>query len=257
MIDLHAHLLPGLDDGPDDLAGSLELARVAVAAGTRTLVATPHVDDIYAVDPAVIRPASQELAGQLDQAGIPLRVLPGGEITPERTSQLDDAELASLGLGGSRWLLLECPFTGPAELEPQVLELRSRGFEVLLAHPERSAGLRLDPGQLVRLIEAGARTSITASALTGSFGRQVRSFALTLLERGMVHNVASDAHDAHVRGPGVEDGLEAAARVLSGMERQRSYLVERMPAALLADRALPSPPRPPSPRRGWRRLLRS
>jgi protein-tyrosine phosphatase len=257
LIDLHSHILPGVDDGPPALSGSLELARAAVAAGTNTMVATPHVGVPHGVDPAVVGPATAALGQELRRAAISLQVLTGAEIAADRAVELHDEVLAGLGLGGTRWLLIEPPFAGPVALEPVLGELRDRGFGVVLAHPERCSGLRLDPAQLERLLGMGAVTSITASSLSGRFGRPVQDFALALLERGWVHNVASDAHDAVQRPPGVDDGFKAAGKVLHGIHRVRPYLVEALPAALLAGRPLPPPPAPPARRTRWRwRMLR-
>jgi protein-tyrosine phosphatase len=256
LIDLHSHILPGLDDGPASLAGSCDLARAAVAAGTRTMVATPHVGPPHGADPAEIGPATAAFAEQLDERRIPLRVLPGAEISTERAAELDAGELAPLGLGGSRWLLIEPPFSGPVALEPLVLDLQSSGFGVVLAHPERCPGLRRDPAQLERLLELGALTSVTAGSLSGRFGGPVQAFALMLLESGWVHNVASDAHDARRRPPGVDDGLASAGRALRGIEGLRPYLVEDLPAALLSGGTPPASPPAPTRRAGWRRLRR-
>lgn len=245
-----------MDDGPATLAGACELAQVAVAAGTRTMVATPHVGPPHGVDPAEIGPALAALQSHLAQRRIPLLVLPGAEITADGAARLDDVELARLGLGGSRWLLLEPPFTGPVALEPLVLDLQARAFGVVLAHPERCSGLRLDPTQLGRLLELGALTSVTAASLSGRFGGPVQAFALTLLERGWVHNVASDAHDARRRPPGVDEGLAAARRVLHGIDELRPYLLEELPGALVAGDQPPPPPPAPRRRPAWRRLRR-
>jgi protein-tyrosine phosphatase len=252
LIDLHSHILPGLDDGPPSLDGSRDLALAAVAAGTRKMVATPHVGPPHGVDPAEIEPATSLLREHLAERRIPLVVLPGAEITAERAGQLDEGILARLGLGGSRWLLIEPPFTGPVALEPLVLQLQAGGFGVVLAHPERCAALRLDPAQLDRLLRLGVLTSVTAASLSGRFGGRVQDFALTLLERGWVHNVASDAHDALRRPPGLDEGLAAAGRKLQGVRDLRAYLVQELPAALLSDEALPPPPAAPTRRRRWR-----
>lgn len=256
MIDLHSHILPGLDDGPATLAGSRDLARAAVAAGTRTMVATPHVGPPHGVDPTEVEPAARAFGEHLAERQVPLAVLTGAEITAERAGELDDEILADLGLGGSRWLLIEPPFTGPVALEPLVLELQAREFGVVLAHPERCSGLRLDPAQLERLLGLGVLTSVTAASLSGRFGAPVQAFALTLLGRGWVHNVASDAHDARHRPPGVDEGLAAAGRVLEGVADLRSYLVQDLPAALLSGEPLPPPPPAPRRRGRWRRFRR-
>ncbi len=136
MIDLHSHILPGVDDGPPTLEGSLELARTAVAAGTRTILATPHINDDRSIDAARVAAGLESLRPALAAAEIPLEVLPGGEIAMWRLGDLDDAALRTLALGGGPYLLVESPFS-PAigAFEPLVLDLLGRGHRVLLAHP--------------------------------------------------------------------------------------------------------------------------
>ena len=136
MIDLHTHILPAVDDGPRTLEGSLDLARAAVAAGTRTALATPHVNDDHSIDAARVAAGLDELRPALAEAEIPLEVLPGGEIAIWRLADLDDAALRSLALGGGPYLLIESPFSPVVgDFEPLVLDLMMRGHRVLLAHP--------------------------------------------------------------------------------------------------------------------------
>lgn len=216
------------------------------------MVATPHLDLLHGVQPDAIASAVAAIQEELDRAGIALLVLPGAEVSTERLPELTDADLAAAALGGGGWLLLECPFTTPVRLEAAVNDLQQRGFGVLLAHPERSSGLRMDPAQLVRLVEMGALTSVTASSFSGRFGDTVRQFALTLLERGLVHNVASDTHDPTRRPPGVDEGLSAAGRRLEIGPADRRYLLSRVPHALISGAVPPRPAPAPARRAGWR-----
>ena len=127
MIDLHSHILPGIDDGPGTLEGSLELARAAVAAGTRTIVATPHINSDPSIVPARIAAALGELRAALAEAEIPLEVLPGGEIAIWRLIDFDDDALRALALGGGPYLLVESPFSPViGDFEPMVLDLPSK-----------------------------------------------------------------------------------------------------------------------------------
>ena len=111
MIDLHCHVLAGVDDGPATLAESVAMARAAAAQGTRTIVATPHVNARFPNRAAQIAAGVAQLNASLREAGVELEVLPGAEIAMTVLDQLDGGELESLGLGGGRWLLIECPFT--------------------------------------------------------------------------------------------------------------------------------------------------
>ncbi|MCW3065638.1 MAG: Protein-tyrosine-phosphatase [Solirubrobacterales bacterium] len=249
MIDLHSHVLPGLDDGPATLEGSLALARVAVAAGTTILAATPHVDRGFGVDPRAVPGAVAALRGALEEAGIALRIVPGGELAADRAGDLDDDALAAIRLAGGPYLLLECPLTvhaGP--LETQVGALRLRGFDVLLAHPERSPALQRDPGRLRDLVAHDVLCSVTAGAFTGQFGRPARSLAQAMLREGLVHDIASDAHDERRRPPDLAAGLAAAGLDGAAGAAMAAYLTEHVPAAILAGEPIPA--RPEAPRRG-------
>jgi protein-tyrosine phosphatase len=259
VIDLHCHLLPDIDDGPADIEGSIAIARAAAATGTRVMVATPHVSWRYPNDAAAIGRRVAELDERLAAEGIALELFAGAEIAFTRLLDIDPAELSRLSLGGSGWLLIEPPFTALATgLDTAVLELKARGHRVLLAHPERCPALHRDPRMLAALLHAGALTSITAGSLTGRFGAPVQRFALQLARERMVHNIASDAHDAVQRPPGV-----AAEIARSGLGPLAEWLTERVPAAILhGDETIPPRPAVALPgidapgRRWWRRRRR-
>ena len=209
MIDLHAHVLPGIDDGPGDLDGCVALAAAAAATGTTTIAATSHIDHAFSVDPAVLAPLRAEVAARLREEGVPVEIIPGAEIALSRLLELDEETLVALRLGSGRFLLIEAPLSPAApDMEPVVRDLRRRGHEVLLGHPERCPALIRDPARVHGLVEAGACVQITAGSLRGQFGQTVRRCSLDLLARGLVHCVASDAHDATHRPPGLADALE-------------------------------------------------
>jgi protein-tyrosine phosphatase len=214
VIDLHSHILPGVDDGPKTVEGSLELARVAVAAGTRTILATPHINDDRSIDAARVA------------AGL---------------------EALRPALGGGPYLLVESPFS-PAigAFEPLVLDLLGRGHRVLLAHPERCPAFHRDPERLQRLVDAGVLVQITAGSMTGGFGSTVRRLTATMLRTGVVHVVASDAHDAVKRPPGLNDGFTSLERELPGLAELQPWMTEQVPRAILD--GTPLPERPPLPK---------
>ncbi|HEV2974720.1 MAG TPA: CpsB/CapC family capsule biosynthesis tyrosine phosphatase [Solirubrobacteraceae bacterium] len=255
MIDLHCHVLPSIDDGPDTPEQALAFARAARAAGVETLVATPHVNGRYRNDSATIASGVQRLAALLAREHVPLTLLAGAEVALERALELDADELERVCLGGGRWLLLEPPFrpTAPA-LVPTVAELQRRGHGIVLAHPERCPAFYRDLGLLESLIRGGAVTSITASSLTGAFGGAARSFALALADAGLIHNVASDAHDASDRPPEIASHVQRAG--LGGLSE---WLTEDVPRAILRGNEIPTRPRVPvrAARRRWSALSRS
>jgi protein-tyrosine phosphatase len=254
-IDLHCHVLPAIDDGPATIAGSLALARVAQATGIATLVATPHVNRGHPEnDAARIAERVGDVRAALRAERIGVDVLAGAEVALARALALDDAQLTALHLGGGPWLLLECPLgpAGAAGFIDAAREVAARGHRIVLAHPERSPAFHADPeATLAPLVEEGMIAQVTAGALVGRFGRKPREVALRLLHAGLVHDVASDAHDAAGRLPSIGPELEAA-----GLGAQAAWLATDVPAAILAGDELPPPPAfPERQRTGWRRLL--
>ena len=195
MIDLHTHILPAVDDGPRTLEGSLDLARAAVAAGTRTALATPHVNDDRSIDAERVAAGLDELRPALAAAEIPLEVLPGGEIDLGMLASLDDDGLRRFTLAQSgRYLLLEFPYTGwPAGLEETVYGLGLRGLLPILAHPERNREVQSKPARLAEAVRMGALVQLTAASLDGRIGSSAHAAANKLLELGLAHVLASDA----------------------------------------------------------------
>jgi protein-tyrosine phosphatase len=253
VIDLHSHVLPGIDDGPDSIGGSLELARAAAAGGTRTLLATPHVSWRYPNEGATIARLVDELNERLRAEQIALEVLAGAEIAMTRLADIEPDELSRLGLGGGQWLLVEPPFTPVLTgLDSILLDLQHRGHRILLAHPERCHAFHRDRELLESLVRSGVLTSVTAGSLVGQFGGEVRRFALGLARDGLIHNVASDAHDHVQRPPSIAVELEQA-----GLAPLADWLTREVPAAILSGGEIPPRPAvdlPPSekpPRRAW------
>jgi protein-tyrosine phosphatase len=255
-IDLHSHILPGVDDGPPSLEGSLELARAAVRDGTQQMVATPHVNEDHFIAPADIGPAVAELNQDLEADGIGLVVRAGGEIAIPRLLDLHDDELTVLGLGGGPYLLLESPFgIAVGDFEPLIYDVQIRGHRVLLAHPERSPSFQRDLERLERLVRSGVLVQITAGSLTGAFGDRVRQFSTRLLREDLVHVIASDAHNHDRRPPGLQAAVEAAERFVPGIAERAEWLTQDVPAAILAGEPIPRPEPLPAPKRSaWRRI---
>ena len=174
MIDLHTHILHGLDDGAASLEESLGIARAAAADGVEALAATPHVRTDYPTSAAEMEARLAEVAAAAEAEGIPLRLLPGGEVALDVYAGLAPEELVRFGLGGSRrHLLLEFPYTGwPLPLELVVRELAGRGVTAVLAHPERNRDVQHAPRRLAPLVELGALV------LAGSHSRKAFIFGL-------------------------------------------------------------------------------
>ena len=247
MIDLHCHILPGIDDGPPTMEGSLELARAAVAAGIETTVATPHVTwDHQHNTAASIGEGVQELNAALRAADIPLTVLAGAEIAMTRVGDLSQDELEGLRLGDSPYLLVECPLAAVAAgFGPLLSSLRAAGHEVLLGHPERCPAFQRDPDAYVALAEQGMLGQITAGALVGRFGPPARELGLRLLREGHAQDVSTDAHSAVKRRPSMGAELDEA-----GFGEQATWLTHDVPRAILDGAPLPAAPAMPAAPRG-------
>jgi protein-tyrosine phosphatase len=238
MIDLHCHVLPGIDDGPDSIEDSVAFARVAADAGIATLVATPHVNSRTPNDPDTIAGLVGELRARLASEQVDVDIRPGAEIAIDHVSEIPAEQLPRLGLGGGEWLLIEPPFAPVAPgLEGAVLELRRRGHSIVLAHPERCPALRRDRHVVPALVGAGVLVSITAGSVTGRFGSEVRAYALELTRAGLVHNFTSDAHDSVKRPPGIAEALQQA-----GLERLTDWCTRAVPEAILDGGTIPPMP---------------
>lgn len=234
-------MLPGIDDGPATIEDSIELVRAAEATGTRTMVATSHVSWRYPNDAATIARLTAELNKRVGDEKIAVEILAGAEVATTRTEEIASDELERMRLGGGPWLLLEPPFTPAATgLGAVVASLQNAGHRVVLAHPERCPALHREPQIVESFVRGGVLMSITAGSLVGRFGREVRRFAQHLLEQGLVHNVASDAHDPVRRPPGMADELAEA-----GLGELAGWLTEAVPAAILGGGEIPA--RPPAP----------
>jgi protein-tyrosine phosphatase len=195
FVDLHCHLLPGVDDGPETLDQSVAYARAAAAAGTTTIVATSHVELLEVRE---LPDRVQEVRDALEEEGIDLRVEVGGELKPFSIGDLDDDDLEIIAQGppGARWLLYEVPFEGvTSDFLAGAQELRERGYGLLLAHPERSRDIlaggldALEPELLEGAVIAANVGPITARE---SVARHTASVAV--LRRGVVGVLATDAH---------------------------------------------------------------
>jgi protein-tyrosine phosphatase len=238
MIDLHTHVLPGVDDGPPTIDESLGILADSAASGVRMVAATPHVRDDYPTTASVMEGLVAALRREAGANGIAVEVLTGGEIALDRLSVTPTAELRRFGLGGnSRYLLVEFPYYGwPLNLAEELASLRSAGFAVMLAHPERNAEVQAAPGRLAPLVDDGTLVQLTAASFSGTLGRRCRATALRLLELGLAHVVASDAH-----ARGARMGLAALRKEISD-ERLAQWLTADVPRAIVTDEVVPTRP---------------
>jgi protein-tyrosine phosphatase len=163
---------------------------------------------------------------------------------------LDDATLGGLCLGGGPYLLVESPYLRATDLfEESVFDVQLRGFRAVLAHPERSPSFQRHPDRLAAMVHRGVLCSVTSASMAGRFGRTVQQFTRSMFEAGLVHNVASDCHDALKRSPGLGGGFRVLERELPGVLGQASWYTDEVPAAMLAGDRLPARPGPLGKRR--------
>ena len=250
MIDLHSHILPGIDDGAPDLDASLAMARSAVAGGVDTIVATPHISTAYPNDPATFAERVRAVQAAIDDAGIGLRVQTGAEVNHALFGDLTDDELRSATLGGAGWILFEPSMAGPMPfIDRMIYDLQVKGFKILLAHPERIATFQRDIDTVEALVDRGCLCSITAGSISGQWGGPVKRFTQELFARGLVHNIASDAHDTERRPPDLRGALEALAA--EGYGALSDWLVADVPDAIVRGTPLPARPQVPRRRRLW------
>jgi protein-tyrosine phosphatase len=244
VIDLHSHVLPGLDDGARDLEEAVRICEAAAADGIDVLAATPHVRDDYPTTPDQMERALEDLRAAARDL---VRLVGGGEVALGELGR-PTTELARFGLAGNpHYLLVEMPYAGwPLDLGESLFRLRLRGVTPVLAHPERNPDVQRRPSVLEPLVARGTLVQVTAASLDGRFGARTRACARALVEQSLAHLVASDAHEPSVRAI----GMSAAARAIEDRELAR-WLTVDVPAAIIDDAPLPDRPQPPR-RRGAR-----
>jgi protein-tyrosine phosphatase len=234
MIDLHAHILPGLDHGARDWDEALEMCRIAVDDGITAMAATPHVSEIYPNSIESILEAVEELRQRLEGAGLPLEIVGGGDyhVRPDMAR----GNILTLKENG-RYFLLEFPYHFiPPNSENFIEILVKRGLVPIVTHPERIDTLHGQEQKLEAIIGKGALVQVTAGSLAGEFGPRPMRSAARMLERGWVHVLASDAHWSDERPPVLSEGIKAAATVIG--EDGARKLVEDNPRAIIEGRDL-------------------
>jgi protein-tyrosine phosphatase len=243
-IDLHSHVLPGIDDGAEDLDDALAMAAMAAQGGTEVLAATPHVRSDYpAVVPGELAERVARLNVAIESEGIPLRVVGGGEVSLLDALERSDEDLRAVTLGGGDTLLVETPLGPlPGNLEGLLGSIAARGFRVLLAHPEHSPDLQRTPERLGRLAAQGIMLQLTAGSFASPRRAPWRRAAVVALREGSAHVIASDAHSSTWRRPLLANGLAAAEEAVPVSRAEIAWLARDVPRALLD--AEPLPPRP-------------
>lgn len=271
MIDIHSHILFGLDDGPETLAESLEMCRIGYEDGIRTMVATPHtLNSVYRTERSTVLSRVAELNAALREFGIDapgselrpptsisplprsasvkrqssidLQVLPGSDVhlSEETLSQFDQGKLATIA-DGKKFILIEFPSQGIPYMSEQVLlQFLRRGVVPIISHPERNMEIGRRPGRYYEMIRMGCLGQVTAMSLTGHFGQSIKRLSEKLLSHNLIHFIASDAHSANGRPPILSHAVEAAAKTIERNEAGK--MVTDYPRAILEGKRPYFPP---------------
>lgn len=246
MIDLHAHPLPGVDDGPADVETALALMEVAASDGVEVLAATPHLREdfpLVRVEHVPVRCMALGAAARRRGIAVPALV-PAGEVGLTWATSAQDHELVAASYGGRGGdLLVETPHGRlPPSFDEALFRLAVRGFRILLAHPERNASLRRTPERLAALVRSGVLLQVEARSLLAEADRGLRRLVLELIREELAHVIASDAHSPGPwRSPSLSVAVRAAEREAGPRVR---WMVADAPAAILAGEPLPPAPRP-------------
>ncbi|QBQ55982.1 tyrosine-protein phosphatase [Nitrosococcus wardiae] len=251
MIDLHCHLLPGIDDGAPDRETALAMARLAVRDQVTTIACTPHIyPGLYDNTPEGIQGAMERLRQELAAADIPLKLVMGADIqiTPDLGRRLQAGAVPTLN--GSRYFLFEPPHhICPPRFSELAFSLSASGYVPIITHPERLTWIGDHYELLVDLALKGIWMQVTAGSLTGRFGRGPRYWGERMLDEGLVSVLATDGHGLERRPPLLGEGRIAAENWVSAEEARQ--LVEGRPQAVLADQAPDTVSLPPALTEGY------
>jgi protein-tyrosine phosphatase len=230
-VDIHSHVLYGLDDGAETLEDSLAMLEIARTTGTSDIVCTPHANSRYRFDPDIIEQRIAELAKRTD-----VRIHRGCDFHLH-VSNIQDAltHPQKYTIDHGNYLLVELPESTVFSSTDQILlRLLDRGMVPIITHPERNAQLQRQLEDLAKWVELGCYVQITAASVTGLFGKRAKTCALDLVKLGLAHFVASDAHDPEIRTPNLHEAYISLADVW-GENRIRPMFVDNPRAVLAGD----------------------
>lgn len=252
VIDVHSHILPGIDDGVQTEDEAVDFAREAAEDGVRTIIATPHCrEGFYFNDRRIVLDAVARLKARLTREQVELELLPGAEvhICPDLVARVGDGRAPTLNDDG-KTLLLELSLSQyPVELENLIFELKLAGLTVLLAHPERIRYFQDDIKRYEEVVRLGAFGQITTGSLLGVFGRTARAFSEELVRKNLIHVLATDAHNLRGRPPRMREARAALAEWVGADLAAR--MADDFPRKILAGEELDMPEAPPAPRRSF------
>lgn len=246
MIDLHCHILPGIDDGAADLSVALEMARAFVSDGVTTVACTPHIlPGLYHNSGPQIRDAVSRLQAEINAHGIDLQLTTGADvhIVPDLVAGLRSGHL--LSVADSRYVLVEPPHhVAPQRLDELMFQLMVAGYVPIITHPERLSWIKTHYAAIQGLFRSGVWMQITAGSLAGGFGKTAQYWAERMLDERCVHIIATDAHDTRRRPPSLGRAREIASKRVGDTEAE--HLVLTRPLGIVGNQAPSSLPVPQS-----------
>lgn len=235
MIDIHSHILPGVDDGAKDMEQSLAMAKQYLENGINTVVATPHyIEDSYNKEKDHNEEVLDELREELEKRDIDLRIYLGNEVylSPKTIDDIEEGRVATLN--GSHYVLLELPmYDIPIYFQDIIYALQLKGYKAIIAHPERNSKIMEDPNILYDYIKNGCLAQINLASLEGSYGSRIEETAKILLEHKMIHFFGTDAHSDGSRSPRLSKGFERLKTLVG--EESYERIVRVNPDLLLKD----------------------
>ncbi len=256
FVDIHCHLLPGIDDGARDEEAALAMARMAVTEGIRTIIVTPHQQGNYATNQGDdIRQRTTALQQLLTCAGLSLRVLPGADVRIEdgMLERLASGEVLTLA-DRRRHVLLELPHELYFPIEPLLKALQRQSLTGILSHPERNRGLLGRPELIGPLVDQGCLMQVTAGSLLGTFGPDSQHLAESMLLQGMVHFLATDAHSPTQRRPRMQQAYQRVCELTD--LRTADLLCRHNPSRVArGEKVSPHLSSYSAPPQGWRGLF--
>lgn len=253
MIDLHIHLLPGLDDGAADVDEAVDMCRMCVEDGVDRVVAVGHMfDGMFDIERSELLAGVQRLRTAVDTAGIDIDIHAAGDthLDPNLGQYADAQQVVTVGDDG-RYLLVEFPRDViPPGTSEVLFQLQTSGITPVITHPERNREVQDNPGWLAEQVGKGVLVQITAASLTGVFGSTARECACEMVERRIAHVVASDAHSTGRRRPGLTEARKVAASLLD--EDHAALMFEEIPRRIVAgENVTPPAPRETTRRNSW------
>jgi protein-tyrosine phosphatase len=249
MIDLHTHILWDWDDGPDDLYQTRAMCRMAEKDGTHTICLTPHIFRMtrHKDDLGVLRQRMVEFDAEMKAAGIGIEFHWGAEVFVH-AEVVRAVEKYRFTIDQTSYVFLEFASEGvPVGAANVLAQLMSKGFVPIISHPERNRGFAARPELLFEFVSMGCAAQVTAASLTGELGKSVRTTAGLFMSHNLVHIIASDAHRAIGRPPGLSRAVAAAAKIVG--ESKARAMVTEIPRAILDNKALPDWGEPENPLR--------